>query len=290
MDISEKIFELLDNVDENYINLPQSDKIKILDDLDNEWELMPKEKYKNSEMGLLALFLTEEYISLSVFDKATKWTDLLLIDRQDDLAQVGLYKGILAFEQGQYNDAYKFFDMAYKDSKKRIFEGFDKYLAFYKNPQTPQNNQNTQHSEMTDEMQDLLDDLCEQGNEEMDNENYAKAIEYFNKAFATLPEPKDEWEASAWLYTSIGDAYFCMEKPETALDNFQHAYRIFGVENLNPFVLLRIGQCYLDLQDEQNAIEFLLRAYMLDGEDVFEGAEEYFDFLKSKVDLTKAEE
>jgi hypothetical protein len=133
--ISEKIFEIIDGIDTNYKNLSQADKMKILDNLDGEWELMPKEKYENSEKGLLALFLAPEYLSLSAFDKASKWTDILLMDRQDDPSQIGLYKGMLAFEKSQYDDAYKFFDMAYKDSKERIFAGeMRKYLNFYKNP------------------------------------------------------------------------------------------------------------------------------------------------------------
>jgi tetratricopeptide (TPR) repeat protein len=140
-------------------------------------------------------------------------------------------------------------------------------------------------TQMTEEMEELLDSLSEQGNEEMENENYSRAIEYFTQAFEILPEPKEDWEASGWLYASIGDAYFCMEEYETALDNFQNAYKIFGTENLNPFIMLRIGQCYFELQDKKNAIEFLLRAYMLEGEEIFEGAEDYFDFLKSKVKL-----
>ena len=136
MDISQKIFDLLDGVIPDYKNLSRQDKMTILDSLDEEWESMPEEKYDNSEKAMLALFLVPEYISLSAFDKATKWTDILLIDRRDDPSQVGLYKGILAFEQGRYDDAHKFFDMAYKDSKERIFKGEDpKYLDFYKHSQ-----------------------------------------------------------------------------------------------------------------------------------------------------------
>lgn len=136
MDISGKIFELVRGIDPGYKNLSQTDKMKILDGLDKEWEFMPKEKYENSEKGLLAGFLASAYISLLAFDKASKWTDILLMDRLDDPSQVGIYKGILAFEQGQCDDAYKFFDIAYKDSKERIFKGRDpKYLDFYKNPQ-----------------------------------------------------------------------------------------------------------------------------------------------------------
>jgi hypothetical protein len=136
MDISEKIFELIGEIDSNYKSLSQTDKLKILNHLDNEWESMPNEKYENEDKSVLALFLFPEYISLSLFEKASKWIDILLMDRQDDPSQVGLYKGILTFEQNILDDAYRFFDMAYKDSKERIFKDEDpKYLNFYKNPQ-----------------------------------------------------------------------------------------------------------------------------------------------------------
>jgi hypothetical protein len=136
MDISEKIFELLGNIEPNYVNLSTISKIDILNNLDNEWNKLPEKKYENGDKEALALFLVFEYLSVSIFEKASKWIDILLMDRLDDPSQVGLYKGILAFEQEGYDEAYKFFDMAYKDSKERIFKGEDpKYLDFYKNPQ-----------------------------------------------------------------------------------------------------------------------------------------------------------
>ncbi len=138
---------------------------------------------------------------------------------------------------------------------------------------------------MTEETEDLLDSLSEQGNEEMDNENYPEAIEYFNKALEVIPEPKDDWEASGWLYASIGDAYFCMEKYADALDALHKAYDIYGTEDMNPFILLRLGQCYYHRQDKKNSLDFLLRAYMMEGEEIFEDAEEYLDYLKSNVKL-----
>ena len=136
MDITEKIFDLIGGVNSNYINLSNTEKLDILNDLDEKWELLPKEKYENGDKSVLALFLMPEYISLSVFEKASKWTDILLMDRKDDPSQVEFYKGILAFEQGMYDEAYNFFDIAYKDSKGRMFKEKDpKYLNFYKHPQ-----------------------------------------------------------------------------------------------------------------------------------------------------------
>ena len=39
----------------------------------------------------------------------------------------------------------------------------------------------------------------------------------------------------------------------------------------NPYINMRIGECYVFIDDEEKAKEYLLRAYMMAGEDVFEG-------------------
>ena len=140
---------------------------------------------------------------------------------------------------------------------------------------------------MTEEQEDLLNELCEYGNDSMEDDDFDAAIDYFSKALDIVPEPKENWEASAWLYASIGDALFFKNEYERALDKLNLAYKIYGTEAINPFVLLRLGQCYFHLQDNKNAIDFLLRAYMLAGNEIFEGDDEYFDFLKANVELNK---
>ena len=59
----------------------------------------------------------------------------------------------------------------------------------------------------------------------------------------------------------------------------------------NPFIMLRLGECCLEIGDEKNAVEYLLRAYMMEGKEIFEPDEDgeddgqkYFDFLKTHVD------
>jgi hypothetical protein len=52
----------------------------------------------------------------------------------------------------------------------------------------------------------------------------------------------------------------------------------------NPFILLRLGQALVDLGDMERGIEYLLRAYMLDAEGVFE--EDGARYLKMLRDRT----
>ena len=56
-------------------------------------------------------------------------------------------------------------------------------------------------------------------------------------------------------------------------------------ETDNPFILLRLGENYLEMEDETNATEFLLRAYMLEGEKIFKEDWKYFQWLSGHVNL-----
>eukprot|EP01133_Synstelium_polycarpum_P002719 gene2719-3138_t len=137
--------------------------------------------------------------------------------------------------------------------------------------------------ELTSEQQKEINQYAQKGNDEMDNANYVHAIDWFSKALEIVPEPKDKWEATGWLTASIGDAYFSLMDYEEGAGNLQRSYQIYGPEEANPFILLRLGQCYFHLGNEQKAKEYLLAAYMLEGKELFEDEQLYFDFLQSKV-------
>lgn len=114
--------------------------------------------------------------------------------------------------------------------------------------------------ELSDELYDRIEELSETGNEAMESEDYAKAISCFQEALDILPEPKEDWEAYLWLVGSIGDAHFMMGNYGKSLEFFRKCYNIGETDN--PFILLRLGENYLEMEDETNATEFLLRAYM----------------------------
>ena len=57
---------------------------------------------------------------------------------------------------------------------------------------------------------------------------------------------------------------------------------------MNPYAMLRIGQCYLETGDENKAKEYLLRAYVSEGQKFFKGDNpKYLEFLNSNVYLGK---
>lgn len=138
--------------------------------------------------------------------------------------------------------------------------------------------------ELSDELYELIEEYTEQGNDYCDDEQWNEALECFNKALELLPEPKDQWEASTWIYTALGDAYFFLYEYEVALDNFKRA-RMCPDGMANPFILLRLGQSYYEVGDFENAKRHFIETYMMEGEDIFdEEDEKYFELIRELVD------
>ncbi len=70
-----------------------------------------------------------------------------------------------------------------------------------------------------------------------------------------------------------------------ALEYFQRANDFAGPDEVTSFVLLRLGQCCRRLGDAKNAAAYLRRAYLLDGEDIFENDPEDLAFLKKTASV-----
>src|SRR6266480_5996807 len=110
--------------------------------------------------------------------------------------------------------------------------------------------------------------LCERGDELVNQENFAEAVPIYSEAWSLLPEPKNDWEASTWILSALGDAYFFLRNHEHALKMFLEV--IQSPEGLgNPFIHLRLGECYYELGDTTKAGDELTRAYMAGGKELF---------------------
>jgi tetratricopeptide (TPR) repeat protein len=116
-------------------------------------------------------------------------------------------------------------------------------------------------------------ELSERGNELLDEGKWREAVEVWTKALDLVPEPKTDWEAATWLYTSIGDAYF--EGAEYA-DAAHALYEALNCPDgqTNAFIHYTLGQSLLKLDDEEKGVASLLQAYMLDGTNLFDDDEE----------------
>lgn len=132
-----------------------------------------------------------------------------------------------------------------------------------------------------------ITDLSESGNQYMDSGEWDKAIDQFDQALQLVPEPKAIWEASEWLYASIGDAYFNKAQFEESRDAFLDAINCSDGD-VNPFISLRLGESYFELGVLDLAKEHLLRAFATEGREIFsEEPPKYLDFLEESIDLGK---
>ena len=133
--------------------------------------------------------------------------------------------------------------------------------------------------ELPEKLYEKIETLSEEGNLFFDDDCFEAAIDKWPQALDYVPSPKSDWEATYWLCTSIGDAHYQLSRFGLAREFFFDALNAPGGESC-PFVYYRLGQCEARLGNMEAATENLLRAYMLDGVDIFEGDPEGAHYLK----------
>ena len=108
--------------------------------------------------------------------------------------------------------------------------------------------------ELTPQIKTKLDELAQKGNQFEEEEQYEEAIQAWKEALSLIPEPQQFYSETIWF-------------------------------------LAAIGECCLEIGDEKNATEYLLRAYMFEGREIFEPDEDgnddgkkYFDYLRTHVE------
>lgn len=122
--------------------------------------------------------------------------------------------------------------------------------------------------ELADELHARIEELSLEGSALYDASQMQGAIQKWTEAIDLLPEPRGVWEAFTWLSGSIGDAQYQLGDFDAARHSFLDALNdLDGQEN--PFLHYRLGQCLFRLGDESGGVESLLKAYMLDGKDIF---------------------
>lgn len=146
--------------------------------------------------------------------------------------------------------------------------------------------------EITPALKAKLDEFAERGNRFEEEEQYEKAIQAWEEGLGLIPEPQQYYSETIWFLAAIGDVYFEKGMYTQAHKCFDKARgNLSGNGYGNPFIMLRLGECCLETGDEKNAIEYLLRAYMMEGKEIFEPDEDgeddgqkYFDFLRMNVE------
>jgi len=138
-----------------------------------------------------------------------------------------------------------------------------------------------------DKIFEKIDVLCEEANALYENEDYTKALLKYKEALYLLPMPRNQWEASAWLYTSIGDTFFGLKKFNDAKENYYNALNCPNGHG-NAYIYLSLGQALFELQESSTSKDFLRKALALEGRQIFLGENrKYIESIElfSKGDL-----
>ncbi len=140
--------------------------------------------------------------------------------------------------------------------------------------------------ELDDELYEKISEMSELGNSFMDDGEYPSALNIFEEALSLLPAPCDTWEAYTWLKAGIADALFGMKDYEHAIEALHDAMN--GPEGaFNPFIMMRLGQS-LHEQGKPEGVDYLCKAYLLEGEEIFsEEDEKYLNLVMHSLAVNK---
>ena len=123
--------------------------------------------------------------------------------------------------------------------------------------------------ELSEKLYEAITNLLDEGNELVERGKYKEAIAYYEEAMNRLPEPKEDWALFDTIAICIGDSYYEMGEYIVA-DRFYSMSLTRGSGIENPYVWYVKGRNLIKLGNKEEAIDALMRAYMLDGTDVFD--------------------
>lgn len=123
-------------------------------------------------------------------------------------------------------------------------------------------------AELSDDLHAEVTRLCAEGDDLAEAELFDAALATYQQALDLLPRPVEQWDATFWLYTAIGDAHFLKGSYEAAWGTFKQAQLTGPLDN--PFIHLRLGQCAFELGAMREAGNGLMGAYALAGPEIFE--------------------
>ena len=134
---------------------------------------------------------------------------------------------------------------------------------------------------LNESIHDEITKLCEQGDSLVRSGDFRGALRLFHRSWKLLPEPKEDWDASMWILSAIGDAHFFLgdfQNVIAALSNTVHCPNGLG----NPFVHLRLGEAAFELGQMDRAKDELTRAYIGAARDVFANEDpKYIAYLET---------
>jgi len=136
---------------------------------------------------------------------------------------------------------------------------------------------------LSEELNKKIEQLVAEGNVLVDEDDYVSALDKFEDALDLIPNPKSSWEEALWIYASIGDMQVFTEDYESAAENFFNALNCPDAQE-NSFLHLRLGQALFELDDKEKALDHLIKAYEIDGEEIFDDEDhKYYEYLKANM-------
>lgn len=127
-----------------------------------------------------------------------------------------------------------------------------------------------------------INKIAEEGNELYKCGDLDNALKKYFEGYNLIPNPKNIYSESSWFEVAIGDIFFDNKNFKEALEYYEKSKNnITGNGINNPYILFKYGASAFELGRNSLANEFLLRAYMLSGDDIFNDYDKkYFEFIK----------
>ena len=132
---------------------------------------------------------------------------------------------------------------------------------------------------LDDKLFNTIETLNTKAENFIENEQFLEAIKEYQKAWNTLPEPRQLWDAALWIKVGQVECLLTLDDFKSAKEKLLEAIICNGAVN-NPLIHLLLGICCFELNDTQCARDELQLAYDLEGAGIFqEGDEKYQKFL-----------
>lgn len=142
-------------------------------------------------------------------------------------------------------------------------------------------------NELDDTLYEEIQKLCESGDLFSEKENYSNALIEYKKAYILIPSPIENWNASTWVLTAIGDTEFITSQFQSSINTLNKALQCPDAIG-NAFIHLRLGQAYFETNELQLASDHLTRAYAIEGKEIFNIEDpKYYSYLEEIIIIDK---
>ena len=140
-------------------------------------------------------------------------------------------------------------------------------------------------SELDRTLEEQILRLCAVADSHFEYGEPALALEQHLKAWEMIPEPRTERPISAQVLAMVGDCYLELDRDQDAKKAFTQALQCRGAKE-DPLLHLRLGMACYELDQFDNARQHLNRADALNDAEMGEGEDRQFAaLLKSKIRL-----